>query len=146
MDKHVAVVIFDTGSGRTTGFFLNGRRELDKPVLDALRPVAGLGEFQNMPDALDGTDNFDFALSGVPNLVATQDATPYLPDYHAETDVFDRVNQREARSNEAIAAATRVGPRRESGAPGEAAVARRSRAAPEEHQARRANESFRAVG
>jgi hypothetical protein len=103
MDRHVAVVIFDVGSGRTTGFYLNGRQELRKPVDAALGAVAGLGDFDHSLEALDGTDNFDFLLSGVPNLVADQDPLPYLPDYHAESDVFDMVDQREARANAAIA-------------------------------------------
>jgi hypothetical protein len=47
--------------------------------------------------------SFDFLLSGVPNFVANQDAASYLPDYHAESDVFDMVDQREAKRNAAIA-------------------------------------------
>jgi hypothetical protein len=105
MDKHVATVTFDIGSGRTLGFFLNGRSELRAAVDEALRPVAGLGPFTNIDDAVDGTDNFDFLLAGVPNFVANQDAGPYLPDYHASSDTFDKVDAREAHANAAIAAA-----------------------------------------
>jgi hypothetical protein len=36
--------------------------------------------------------------------VANQDWGPYLPNYHAESDVFDWVNTREAKTNDAIAA------------------------------------------
>jgi hypothetical protein len=43
-------------------------------------------------------------ISGVPNLVAFQDANTYLPDYHAESDTFDRVNTREEKTNQAVAA------------------------------------------
>lgn len=103
--KHRAAVIFDTGSGRTTGFFLNGREDLRQPLERALAGVAGLEASENPPDAIDGTDNLDFLLSGVPNLVANQDAAPYLPDYHAESDTFDRVNAREAKANAAVASA-----------------------------------------
>ena len=103
MEHHVAVVIFDTGSGRTTGFYLNGRGELRKPVAEALGAVAGLGASEQVIDALDGTDNFDFLLSGVPNLVANQDSLPYLPDYHAESDVYERVDAHQAKANAAIA-------------------------------------------
>lgn len=105
LDRHAAAVVFDIGSGRTIGFFLNGREDLRKPVESALAAVAGLGPSNHAPDALDGTDNFDFLLSGVPNLVANQDPAPYLPDYHAESDVFDMVDFREARNNAAIASA-----------------------------------------
>jgi carboxypeptidase Q len=105
LDKHVATVTYDIGSGRTLGFFLNGRDELRKAVDEALVPVAGLGPFTQLPDAIDGTDNFDFLLSGVPNLVANQDALPYLPDYHASSDTFDKVDAREAHANAAIASA-----------------------------------------
>jgi hypothetical protein len=78
---------------------------LRKAVNDALAPVASFAPFDHLADALDGTDNFDFLLSGVPNLVAIQDPIPYLPDYHAESDTFDRVNAREERITEAIAGA-----------------------------------------
>ena len=105
LDRTVAAVIFDVGSGRTTGFYLNGRGELRKPVNDALSAVAGLDAFDHTLEAVDGTDNFDFLLSGVPNLVASQDWSPYLPDYHAESDTFDKVDAREARANSAIASA-----------------------------------------
>jgi carboxypeptidase Q len=100
-----AVVIFDVGSGRTNGFFLNGREDLRKPVDTALAAVAGLTNAPHALDGIDGTDNFDFLLSGIPNLVANQDFAPYLPDYHAESDTFDAVDAREARANAAIASA-----------------------------------------
>ena len=105
LDQHVAVVIFDIGSGRTQGFYLNGRDELRRAVEDALRVVRGKRIWNNPLEGVDGTDNFDFLLSGVPNLVANQDPIPYLPDYHAESDVFDMVDAREAKNNDGIAAA-----------------------------------------
>lgn len=104
LDNHVAAVVFDIGSGHTSGFYLNGREDLRKPVNSMLDAVGGLGATEHVLDVIDGTDNLDFALSGVPNLVALQDPAPYLPDYHAESDTFDRVNAKEAKHNEAIAA------------------------------------------
>jgi hypothetical protein len=104
LDRFAAVIMFDSGSGHTSGFFLNGREELRKPVNAALDAVGGLNANQHAPDAIDGTDNFDFMISGVPNLVAIQDPNPYLPDYHAESDTLDRVNAREEKNNQAIGA------------------------------------------
>lgn len=104
LDNFAAVIIFDTGSGHLSGFYLNGRDELRKPINDALAAVDGLGANQHLSDALDGTDNFDFMIVGVPNLIGNQDPTPYLPDYHADSDTFDRVNQTEQKATEAVAA------------------------------------------
>jgi hypothetical protein len=84
LDQHVAALIFDIGSGRTDGFYLNGREELRQPVEAALRITGPRKVWSNPLDGIDGTDNFDFLLAGVPNLVANQDAAPYLPDYHAD--------------------------------------------------------------
>ena len=104
LNNHTAVSIFDIGSGKVTGFFLNGREELRSPVEKILSSLSNFGTFENPSDGIDGTDNFDFLLSGIPNLVANQDAAPYLPDYHAESDVFEMVDQKEAKRNAAIAA------------------------------------------
>jgi len=103
LDRFAAVVIFDTGSGHTSGFYLNGREELRKPINDALAAVEGLNATEHVIDGIDGTDNFDFLISGVPNLVGIQDPIPYLPDYHSESDTFDRVNQKEQKATEAVA-------------------------------------------
>ncbi len=105
MDRHKMMITFDSGSGRTTGFFLNGRADLRDPLSKALTAVSGFGALEHTLDGIDGTDNFDFMLSGVPNLVAIQDVTTYLPEYHAESDTFERVNVREQQANEAIASA-----------------------------------------
>ena len=104
LDKHAGAVVFDIGSGRTRGFFVNGRTELRQVVARALSVYPGMGPAAHGLDGVDGSDNFDFLLSGVPNFVADQDPAPYLPDYHAESDVPDRVNAREARRNAGIAA------------------------------------------
>lgn len=103
LDKFAGIVVFDTGSGHLSGFYLNGRDELRKPVNDALASVEGLDATDHVTDVIDGTDNFDFMISGVPNLVGIQNPIPYLPDYHAESDTFDRVNQPEEKTTEAVA-------------------------------------------
>jgi hypothetical protein len=104
MGRHVAMITFDTGSGHTSGFYLNGRDELRRPINQALAAVPGMSAPDDTLEAIDGTDNFDFLLSGVPNLIARQEWAPYLPNYHAESDVYDAVNPREARNNAALAA------------------------------------------
>jgi hypothetical protein len=69
-----------------------------------LAPVAAWGADGVNDEALLGTDNFDFLLEGVPNFVADQETGKYLPEYHAASDTYDKVDLREARMNAAIAA------------------------------------------
>jgi hypothetical protein len=104
LDRHAGAVIFDVGSGRTRGFFVSGRPELRTGLAKALSIYSGMGAAAHSLEGVDGTDNFDFLLAGVPNFVADQDPAPYLPDYHAESDVPDRVNAKEARRNAGLAA------------------------------------------
>lgn len=106
MDRHVAAVIHDIGDGRILGYFNNGRPELTPALRSILAPVAAWGADGVNDEALLGTDNFDFLLEGVPNLVANQETEKYLPEYHASSDTFDKVDLREARMNAAIAAVT----------------------------------------
>ncbi len=105
LDRTVMASAFDIGSGRITGFFTNGRPELAKALDLALEPVAGLGPFDHSPDPVVGTDNFDFMMQGVANLVADQESANYGPNYHASTDTFDKVDLRQLRLNSAIAGA-----------------------------------------
>jgi hypothetical protein len=103
LDRVKAQVIFDEGTGRTIGFSLGGRADL-KPAVDAiLATAAGLGPFTQTVDAFVGTDNYDYLIEGVPTLVANQAGAPYLPDYHAESDTFDKADLRELKANAAIA-------------------------------------------
>ena len=103
LDRVKAQVVFDEGTGRTSGFALGGRADWRPAVEAALAPAAGLGPFVHTVDAFVGTDNYDYLIEGVPTLVANQDAAPYLPDYHAESDTFDKADLREEKANAAIA-------------------------------------------
>ena len=109
MDRHVMASSYDIGTGRITGFFTGGRAEM-KDVLDrALAPVAGLGPFTHLDVPIVGTDNYDFMMQGVPNLVANQESANYGPNYHARSDEFGRADLRQLRLNAAIAAAATWG-------------------------------------
>lgn len=105
LDHHVLAQSYDCGSGRIAGFLTNGRLALGQALERALAPVRGLGPFENLNTPVVGTDNFDFMLQGVANLVANQESANYGPNYHANSDTFDKVDQRQLRLNAVIAAA-----------------------------------------
>jgi Zn-dependent M28 family amino/carboxypeptidase len=105
LDAHVVAASFDIGTGAINGFFTNGRQGL-VPIVDRhLRPVAGLAPFTQVDVPVVGTDNFDFMIQGVPNLIAIQADANYASNYHAESDTFDKVDQAQLKLNSAIAAA-----------------------------------------
>jgi hypothetical protein len=109
LDHHVMASSYDIGTGRITGFFTGGRGEMI-PILDrALAPVAGLGPFTHINAPIVGTDNYDFMMQGVANLVANQESANYGPNYHARSDEFGRADLRQLRLNAAIAAAVTWG-------------------------------------
>ena len=64
---------------------------------------------QHVMDAPLGTDNFDFLLEGVPTLIANQEEANYLPNYHAASDTFDKVDLLQLKVNTGIAAVTAFG-------------------------------------
>ncbi|MCA9742549.1 MAG: M20/M25/M40 family metallo-hydrolase [Deferribacteres bacterium] len=109
MDNHVMATSIDIGSGRITGFFTNGRADILPAVDKALEPVGGLGPFVNINAPIVGTDNYDFMMQGVANLVGNHDPYNYGPNYHAESDTFDKVDLRQIRVNAAIVAALTYG-------------------------------------
>lgn len=105
LDRHVMAASFDIGTGRILGFFTGGMDGLGAMVDNYLQPVSGLGPFQQVNVPLVGTDNFDFMMQGVPNLIAMQDDANYASNYHAASDTFDKVDQWQLKLNSAIAAA-----------------------------------------
>jgi len=109
MDRVRGVLIFDEGIGRVTGFSLGGRQDIESGVREAVKPLEGWNLSQDTNDAPLGTDNFDFLLEGVPNLLANQEEANYIPNYHAFSDTFDKVDIRELKLHAAIAGVTIFG-------------------------------------
>jgi carboxypeptidase Q len=109
MDQIRAMITFDAGNGRLTGYSLGGRRDIEAGVREVLKPLESWGANDHTVDASFGTDNLDFLLEGVPNLVANQEVANYLVNYHAASDTLDKVDIRELKLNTALAALTAWG-------------------------------------
>jgi len=109
LDKIRAMITFDAGIGRVTGYSLGGRRDIEASVREVLKPLESWGANHHTYDAFFGTDNFDFLLEGVPTLVANQEEANYLPNYHAASDTLDKVDMRELKLHTVLAALTAWG-------------------------------------
>ncbi len=104
LDHADAAVIFDEGSGRVTGFSLQGRSDLQSEVLhQALAPLDSWGGNRFTENSILGTDNLDFLLEGVPNLVANQEEANYVANYGASSDAYDKVDIPNLKFNTAVA-------------------------------------------
>ena len=76
---------------------------------EVMRPVSGLGAKVILDVPIVGTDNFDFMLEGVGNLVANHKPFNYGPNYHAPSDTYDKVDLESLKRNSAIVAAVALG-------------------------------------
>jgi len=109
MDNHVMAMSIDIGSGRINGFFTGGRPEVYSMTQKVLEPIKGLGPFESADVPIVGTDNFDFMMHGVGNLVANHEPQLYGPTYHAASDTYDKVDLQSLKINSAIIAAVTIG-------------------------------------
>jgi hypothetical protein len=106
LDRTIAAIVFDSGSGIVTGYSVPGRKDMIPALRDALVPLKPLGVNNLTDDAAIETDNFDFLLEGVPTLLPNQEIANYLPNYHSPTDTFGKVNIANLKKQTAIAAIT----------------------------------------
>ena len=103
---HVLAVVYDLGSGRTQGFYLNGRKqELRALFMRAISVRAAWRSLFGLYKIWDGADSFSFVEAGVPTLTAYQDLEPYRAVHHSEKDTVETVDFVASRANAALAAA-----------------------------------------
>ena len=109
LDKHIMTMSVDIGSGAITGFFTNGRPEMAAITKEVMQSVSGLGAKSILDVPIVGTDNFDFMLEGVGNLVASHKPFNYGVNYHAASDTYDKVDLEALKVNSAIVGAVTLG-------------------------------------
>jgi len=104
LDKAAGVVIYDSGTGKTTGFSSGGRKDVLDTAKRLAAPLQPFGFTEMKTDMESGTDHFDFMLEGVPTFVADQEEANYLENYHAVSDTYDKVDFAQLKKNVAEAA------------------------------------------
>ncbi|MFZ0773619.1 MAG: M20/M25/M40 family metallo-hydrolase [Candidatus Sulfotelmatobacter sp.] len=92
LDKAAGVIIYDSGTGTTTGFATGGRKDVLDTTRRIIAPLRQFGVTELKTDMEWGTDHFDFMLEGVPTFVADQEEANYLENYHAVSDTYDKVD------------------------------------------------------
>lgn len=104
LDRVAGVIIWDSGTGKTTGFADGGRRDVLDTAKRLIAPLRQFGLTELKTDMEWGTDHFDFMLEGVPTFVADQEEANYLENYHAVSDTYDKVDFAQLKKNVAEAA------------------------------------------
>jgi Zn-dependent M28 family amino/carboxypeptidase len=108
LDKAAGVVIYDSGTGKTTGFSVGGRKDILDQGKELIAPLVQFDVRELKTDMEWGTDHFDFMLEGVPTFVADQQEANYLENYHAISDTYDKVDFAQLKKHVAEAAALSV--------------------------------------
>ena len=109
LDKAAGVIIYDEGTGKTTGFSLGGRKDVLNTARELIAPLAQFDVKELKTNMESGEDHFDFMLEGVPTFVADQQEANYLENYHAVSDTYDKVDFAQLKKHVAEAAALSVG-------------------------------------
>lgn len=108
LDKAAGVIVYDSGTGKTTGFSIGGRKDVLATAKELTAPLAQFDVKDVKLDMEWGTDHFDFMLEGVPTFVADQEEANYLENYHAISDTYDKVDFAQLKKHVAEAAALSV--------------------------------------
>jgi Zn-dependent M28 family amino/carboxypeptidase len=109
LDKAAGVIVYDSGTGKTTGFSIGGRKDVVDTAKQLIAPLAQF-DVKDLTATIEwGTDHFDFLLEGVPTFVADQDEANYLENYHAISDTYDKVDFPQLKKHVAEAAVLAVG-------------------------------------
>jgi hypothetical protein len=104
LDKAAGVIVYDAGTGKTTGFASGGRKDVLDTAKRIIAPLRQFGATELKTDMEWGTDHFDFMLEGVPTFVADQEEANYLENYHAVSDTYDKVDFAQLKKHVAEAA------------------------------------------
>jgi carboxypeptidase Q len=104
LDEAAGVIIWDSGTGKTTGFASGGRKDVLDTARRLTEPLQQFGLTEIKTDMEWGTDHFDFMLEGVPTFVADQEEANYLENYHAISDTYDKVDLAQLKKHVAEAA------------------------------------------
>ena len=108
LDKAAGVIVYDSGTGKTTGFSVGGRKDVLYAAKQLIAPLAQF-DVKELTTTMEwGTDHFDFMLEGVPTFVADQEEANYLENYHAVSDTYDKVDFPQLKKHVAEAAALSV--------------------------------------
>jgi Zn-dependent M28 family amino/carboxypeptidase len=104
LDRIAAAISFDRGTGHVIGFSLGGRTDLEAGVRESITSLdSSWGVTRYSSDATLDSDNLDFLLEGVPNILASQENAGYVGNRHSTADIYDKIDIGALKRNTAVA-------------------------------------------
>jgi hypothetical protein len=92
--KISAALVHDTGTGKVTGFGLQGRESVKKVLEPELASLVELGFSKELSlRGMGGTDHVSFEGQGVPGFACVQDPDEYRFTHHSQSDTFDKAKE-----------------------------------------------------
>ncbi len=93
MEKVMAVLVMDTGTGRLKGIALQGREDVRPAMAAVLAPLNDLGLQEISLRNQGGTDHLSYLPEGVPAFSFIQDMGDYGKTHHSQSDTFDKAKK-----------------------------------------------------
>lgn len=93
LPKTSAALNHDTGTGRVTAIYLQGR-EILKPLMEReLVSLKELGVTEISTRSMGGSDHLSFESAGVPGFMFRQDPAEYRLTHHSQSDTLDKARE-----------------------------------------------------
>lgn len=95
LPKHSLAIVHDTGTGKVTGFGLQGRTYMKDMLEKELVALKGLDGWKGLTTGGigGGTDHWPFHQAGVPGFACNQDMDEYRLTHHTQSDTFDKAKE-----------------------------------------------------
>jgi Peptidase family M28 len=109
LDRASAAIFSKAAANRVNGFVLNGRRDIEAGIREALKPIESMGVSRLSFDAPFDTASIDFLLEGIPTVISNAANAPHSESPSDGATSLSEVNVEELKRNTAIAAVTVFG-------------------------------------
>jgi acetylornithine deacetylase/succinyl-diaminopimelate desuccinylase-like protein len=104
LDRVIAAINLDGGTGSVIGYSLGGRDDIVAAVREALAPVRSLGANQFTTDAKISVDTLDFLLEGIPTLDPNMQSPKSTRGFESSSGAYDKTAIEALKHQVAIAA------------------------------------------
>lgn len=95
LPKHSVALVHDTGTGKVTGFGLEGRGNVKSVMEEELATLKTIDGWKGLTNGGvgGGTDHYPFHKAGVPGFACNQESDEYRLTHHTQSDTFDKAKE-----------------------------------------------------